>query len=310
MSDTKSGRQALMAFAYVSWFALLVRLLFLSTGNPQTDAGDVLGSHLGLGFWLLVFSLIPYFIARHRAKRQGVPLSWPKVMSGVTVIALVLAAGGFYGRLNSPPREAGRVDRQQLSQSEFAAPSPSVSETPVSMRPDTQVLSSGQVEAVLLYAEIRGDRIEGTFFNRNSDVLVSGVTIEIVPRDESNQFNDFVPRFVDVQALASPNSMSAPFSASVGPLNPSAFTLRVAAAKGSGAVSSEQPRLASRGWTYEPTGTRTFIVDPFKNLPMGTRFFRDSSGEIYRAYPPGSRPDLPKADPEYIERSTLGDPPR
>ena len=83
---------------YLIWFAVLVRLLYISTGNPSTDSSEVLGSHLGLAFWLAILSLIPFFIARHRAKKQGTQISWPYVMVGATMLALLLAIGGFYGR--------------------------------------------------------------------------------------------------------------------------------------------------------------------------------------------------------------------
>lgn len=99
MSENRSSTKKVASLVgYVLWFVFLVRIVFLSTGNPSTNLGDVFGSHLGLAFWLLVLSTIPYFMARARAKRNQSQFSWLHVMFGVTVIALLLALGGFYGR--------------------------------------------------------------------------------------------------------------------------------------------------------------------------------------------------------------------
>lgn len=98
MTDNQGLRKAAKLFGYLVWFIILVRVMFLSTDNPYTDSGSILGSHLGLAFWLAVLSLIPYFMARARAKKSGADISWSYVMTGATVIALVLAVGGFYGR--------------------------------------------------------------------------------------------------------------------------------------------------------------------------------------------------------------------
>ncbi len=92
---------AFVAIGYFIWFTILVRLLFLSTSNPYINNAEALGSHLGLAFWLLVLSLIPYFIARALAKKKSSQISWLYVMVGTTIIALTLALGGMYGRLNS-----------------------------------------------------------------------------------------------------------------------------------------------------------------------------------------------------------------
>ena len=99
MSEHQSSAPKVASLiGYSLWFVLLVRIVFLSTGNPLTDPGEILGSHLGLAFWLLILSAIPYFMARARAKKNQSQFSWLHVMFGVTVIALLLATGGFYGR--------------------------------------------------------------------------------------------------------------------------------------------------------------------------------------------------------------------
>lgn len=86
---------------YLVWFIILTQVMFLSTDGPYTSTSELLGSHLGHAFWLLVLSLIPYFMARARAKKAGSEISWPYVMIGATVIALMLAVGGFYGKSQS-----------------------------------------------------------------------------------------------------------------------------------------------------------------------------------------------------------------
>ena len=98
MTDKQGLPTAAKFFGYVIWFIVLVRVMFLSTDNPYTEPGAILGSHVGLAFWLAVLSLIPYFMARARAKKSGGSISWPYVMTGATVIALMLAVGGFYGK--------------------------------------------------------------------------------------------------------------------------------------------------------------------------------------------------------------------
>jgi hypothetical protein len=92
-------RRAAKIAGYLVWFIILVQVMFLSTDNPYTSPAEIFGSHVGHAFWLLVLALIPYFMARARAKKNGGNVSWPYVMTGVTLIAFVLSIGGFYGRL-------------------------------------------------------------------------------------------------------------------------------------------------------------------------------------------------------------------
>ena len=101
MIENQQPRNVIIFVGYMAWFAVLVRVLFLSTGNPYTSTGEILGSHVGLAFWLLVLSIIPYFMARARAKKRGTNVSWSYVMVGTTLIALVLSVGGFYGRTHT-----------------------------------------------------------------------------------------------------------------------------------------------------------------------------------------------------------------
>lgn len=123
MIENQQLSRAAIAVGYLAWFAVLVRLLFLSTGNPYTGTADILGSHAGLAFWLLVLSLIPYFIARARAKKSETSISWPYVMTGMTLIAMVLSIGGFYARLHTTTNasvEAVPSPQPQFQQSQSA----------------------------------------------------------------------------------------------------------------------------------------------------------------------------------------------
>ena len=63
-------------------------------------------------------------------------------------------------------------------------------------------LSKPQVENLVLYAGLNDGFLVGKFFNRSSDVTVNKTTVEAVPKDEKNFFNQFNPRFFDVRAVA------------------------------------------------------------------------------------------------------------
>ena len=140
MSDEQAWTLKIASLiGYLIWFALLVRIIFLSTGNPLTNPGEVLGSHLGLAFWLLILSAIPYFMVRARAKKNLSQFSWLHFMFGITVIALLLAIGGFYGRSKGhapppvtefvpAPQEVGVVEAARPNQSEPTSSSPATFE--------------------------------------------------------------------------------------------------------------------------------------------------------------------------------------
>jgi hypothetical protein len=169
----------------------------------------------------------------------------------------------------------------------------------------------------LLYATIQGDRVVGTYFNRNPTTALSEITIEIVPAEESNPFNEFNPRFVKVRAYAGPDSMSSQFSAPIGaPLNPDYHTLRIALPEqisADAAPVNDSPDQhfdpSHVGWTQKSTESATFFNDPFARR-NGIRYFRDVTGNIWLLYPPGQRPDLEPAHPGSVQRSTTGEPPK
>ncbi len=96
-----SNTSVLAAVGYSAWFLLLVRLLYLATSEQTKGFAESFGVYVGVGLGLLVLLAIPYFIVRFRAKRCGASMSWFTVMTWTTVIALLLAVGGLYGRLHT-----------------------------------------------------------------------------------------------------------------------------------------------------------------------------------------------------------------
>lgn len=139
VTEAQQLRKAAIWIGYLAWFLVLVRIVFMSTGNPYTSTAEVLGSHAGLAFWLLVLSVIPYFMARNRAKKSGSKVSWPYVMTGVTLIALLLAIGGFYGQLHTPKNvpvstEAGPWTQYQQPQTQASQSHPDPEALPYERR--------------------------------------------------------------------------------------------------------------------------------------------------------------------------------
>ena len=55
------------------------------------------------------------------------------------------------------------------------------------------------------------------------------------------------------------------------------------------------PAVSSQGWTEENTGAG--IVDPFEQVPAGTRYYTDAEGTVFKLYPPGVMPDARPANP-------------
>lgn len=169
----------------------------------------------------------------------------------------------------------------------------------------------------LLYASIQGDRIVGTYFNRNPTTALSEITIELVPTDPSNPFTQFITQFVKAPAYALPDSMSSRFSVPIGvSVNPDLYSLRVVSPAPDAATPAatdptahQQVDPAYVGWTQKSTGSATFINDPFAS-GTGIRHYRDVTGIIWLLFPPGQRPDLEPAHPGAVQRSTTGEPPQ
>lgn len=175
MTENQRLRRAVIFAGYLAWFIVLVHVMFLSTGNPYTSPGEILGSLVGLAFWLLVLSLIPYFMARARAKKSGGNVSWQYVMTGVTLIALVLSVGGFYGRLHTTKSAVApaTADRSSEPQEHQAAPQPTLaSQTP----PTVQEAPAPQSTA--LKFQCSGSYTQHTN-GTSQEFALAGVSVEI-----------------------------------------------------------------------------------------------------------------------------------
>jgi len=98
--------------------------------------------------------------------------------------------------------------------------------------PQPSLLSAAEVSKVFLYAALKDGNLSGKFFNENSGIKVTQITVEALPKDERNPFNKFSPHLFDVIATANPRSMSDEFRVETGALNPDFHALRVSEAKG------------------------------------------------------------------------------
>ena len=97
---------------------------------------------------------------------------------------------------------------------------------------ELRALTADEAGRILLYAELRGGKLVGKFFNQNGELVVTEIVVEAVPDDEKNIFNKFAPRLFAAQALAGPHTMSQPFEVETGALNPETHKLRVAGGRG------------------------------------------------------------------------------
>jgi hypothetical protein len=95
-----------------------------------------------------------------------------------------------------------------------------------------QKLSAEQIGGLTLYAKLRDGLLEGSFFNQNAEIQVKQITVEAVPKDETNPFNKLSPRLFNVITVAAPRSMSPAFRVETGLLNPEFHSLRVVEAEG------------------------------------------------------------------------------
>lgn len=115
----------------------------------------------------------------------------------------------------------------------YSPPTPASLPTKAAAAPGhARPLTSDEAGKILLYAELRGGKLVGKFFNQNGELVVTEVVVEAVPDDEKNIFNKFAPRLFTAQALAGPHSMSQPFEVETGALNLETHKLRVAGGRG------------------------------------------------------------------------------
>jgi len=93
-------------------------------------------------------------------------------------------------------------------------------------------LSQAQLGKLVLYAELKSGYLEGKYFNENPNIHVTRITVETVPKDESNPFNKFSPRLFNIDSAAEPRTMSAQFRVETGALNPDFHSLKLVKARG------------------------------------------------------------------------------
>lgn len=100
MDNSKKFSLSGMAMVgYFAWFALLVMILYETIGKPSHSFAETVGINIGLGLGLFGLAGIPYVVATRRAKRRGEPMPWFLVMTWTTIIALLIAFGNLYIRL-------------------------------------------------------------------------------------------------------------------------------------------------------------------------------------------------------------------
>lgn len=97
---------------------------------------------------------------------------------------------------------------------------------------ETVSLSQAQLGKLVLYAGLRDGYLEGKYFNENPNIRVTRITVETVPKDESNPFNEFSPRLFNVDSVAEPRTMSTQFRVETGTLNPDFHSLKIVEARG------------------------------------------------------------------------------
>lgn len=295
--------------ARLRWFgaAVLIWNLWL-VGHYRIEGFPVLVLTFGfaIAFELIVIRGVRSISNASQAKQSPSDAEQPADPFRFVIPALLVVAISAFAILIGFSKRTSTESQPQLESASApaaeAAPTPTAVGEPERTTPTTP----------LLYATIHGDRIVGTYFNRNPNAALSEITIEIVPADETNPFNQFNPRFVKVRAYAGPDSMSSQFSAPIGaPLNPNFHTLKVVDSDNSALhVPADNHSDATYvGWTQKSSGSSQFIIDPFASR-SGIRYYRDVTGIIWFLYPPGQRPDLEPAQPGSVQRSTTGEPPK
>lgn len=88
------------------------------------------------------------------------------------------------------------------------------------------------IDHLVLYASLKDGHLIGKVFNTDASFVVTRLTIEAIPNDETNIFNRNTPRFFDVATGVLPNTMSTEFRVETGQLNPAFHSLRISRAFG------------------------------------------------------------------------------
>lgn len=93
-------------------------------------------------------------------------------------------------------------------------------------------LAKPEVDHVLLYAVLKDGELSGRFFNQNTDITVTEITVAAVPKEEINPLHKFPPHLFRVTSTARPLSMSGEFRVATGALYPDFYSIGLAAAQG------------------------------------------------------------------------------
>ena len=93
-------------------------------------------------------------------------------------------------------------------------------------------LENSQLDQLFLYGEFTGNFYVGKIFNQNKNIVISQITIESIPKNEKNVFNEFTPRFFNADITCKPRTMSKEFKIETGVLNPDFHTPKISEAKG------------------------------------------------------------------------------
>ena len=317
----KSKASTISIVGYIVWFVVLVRLLFIATNDQPTGFAEAFGIHLGVGLSLLALLGIPYFIVRRRAQRLGESFSWFLVMMWTTIIALLLAVGGFYGRMHmatqSPSLRKQSNDGEQVPSLQSATTDQASQETQRTPDPEEGVWlctgSSNQLVRLFLfpksavYMSVESDkwtlmqdlswRSQSTVSNQSGNYLavqlLTTTKASITwPAGESTSCTRESVQVLPTPEAPSSNSSSPTYSV---PKPPPGFVLDDPTAAGATDVA---------GWTQE--STQSTEAGPWlAHSPAGTRYFRDKDGIIHRVFPPNVRPDAASADATIVANSTI-----
>ena len=99
-------------------------------------------------------------------------------------------------------------------------------------QPLVRTLDPTKYEQLVLFAVLSDGYLVGKVFNQDSAFVITRLTVEAVPKDETNIFNRGSPRFFEVPVRVLPRTMSSEFRVETGPLSPEFHTLRIVSAIG------------------------------------------------------------------------------
>lgn len=98
---------------------------------------------------------------------------------------------------------------------------------------ENQALSPVLIKKLVLEATLKDGQISGRFFNPNTGVIVTKITIEAVLKGDGGKS---LPRAFNVAAVAQPNSRSNEFRVDAAGLDPERYALQI-----TGALATDSP---------------------------------------------------------------------